>query len=164
MEKNLIKCKKNPNDIFYTPDELVIDCIKCIDIKSDDILLDPFYGDGAFYNKYPIENKKEWCEIAKDKDFFEYNNKVDWIISNPPFSILNKVLDHCCSISKKGFGLIMLTTALTIPRINRMKLKGFKITKLLYFQVKQWFGFTCVFVVFSKDGNEIFYIQPKKYK
>ena len=78
-------------------------------------------------------------------------------------SILNNVLDHCSLISKKGFGLIMLSTALTIPRINKMKQKGFKITKLLYFQVKKWFGFTCVFVVFSKTGDEIFNIEPKKY-
>ena len=101
--------------------------------------------------------------FSTNKDFFNYTNKIDWIISNPPFSILNNVLDHCSLISKKGFGLIMLSTALTIPRINKMKQKGFKITKLLYFQVKKWFGFTCVFVVFSKTGDEIFNIEPKKY-
>jgi hypothetical protein len=164
MNKNLIKCKKNPNDIFYTPKELVKDCIKIVDIVESDILLDPFLGEGAFYNQYPEKNKKFWCEIEKNKDFLKYTDKVDWIISNPPFSKLNIILDHCCLIANKGFGLILLSTALTVPRINRMKEKGFKIVKILFFQVPEWFGFNCIFVLFSKNGNEIFNIEPKIYK
>jgi len=163
MNKSLIKCKKEPNDIIYTPSELVKDCLKLVPIVPTDILLDPFLGDGAFYNQYPKDNVKDWCEIQKDRDFFKYNKKVDWIVSNPPFSKLNDVLDHCCLITNKGFGLIMLCYALTLPRINRMREKGYKITNLMWFNVKNWFGFLCVFVVFSKEGDDFFKVQPKLY-
>ena len=48
MNKTLTKCRKQNNDVFYTPSKLVLDCLKLIDIKVDDILLDPFFGNGAF--------------------------------------------------------------------------------------------------------------------
>ena len=54
---------------FYTPSEVVDDCMKLIDIKESDILLDPFYGEGAFYSKFPDINTKFWCEIEKGVDF-----------------------------------------------------------------------------------------------
>ena len=164
MNKTLTKCRKNNNDIFYTPSDLVLDCLKLIDIKDDDILLDPFFGNGAFFNEFPRKNKKEWCEIEKGVDFFKYNKKVDWIISNPPFSKLTQVLEHSTDICKKGFGLIMMTTALSVKRINDIKKKGFYIIKIHWFSVKSWFGFPCVFVVFSREGEKLFDIDPAQYK
>ena len=62
---NMSKCKIQKNDIFYTPVDVVEDCMKLISIKESDILLDPFFGDGAFYNKFPDINTKVWCEIEK---------------------------------------------------------------------------------------------------
>ena len=100
MNRSLNRCKETKNDIFYTPSDLVDDCVKLIKIAKSDTLLDPFYGDGAFYSKYPETNKKDWCEIEKGVDFFKYNKKVDWVISNPPFSKLTKVLNHCSEICK----------------------------------------------------------------
>lgn len=163
MDRTLKKCKKRPNDIIYTPDELSKDCISIIDIKESDFLLDPFLGKGSFYNNYPEVNKKDWCEIEKNKDFFKYQNNVDWIISNPPFSKLNDILIKCCSICNKGFGLIVLCTALTIKRINFCKSKGFIITKIMWFNVKSWFGFPCFFVVFEKSDKPFFNLEPKTY-
>ena len=78
--QSLPKCKKTKNDIFHTPPDVVEDCMRLIDIGENDTLLDPFYGEGAFYTKYPASNTKDWCEIEKGIDFFEYNKKVDWII------------------------------------------------------------------------------------
>ena len=43
--------------------------MKLIEIEESDILLDPFNGDGAFYNKFPDINTKFWCEIEKGVDF-----------------------------------------------------------------------------------------------
>ena len=74
------KCKIQKNDIFYTPSDVVDDCMKLISIsiKESDILLDPFLGNGAFYNKFPDINTKFWCEIEKGVGFFDYNQKIDW--------------------------------------------------------------------------------------
>ena len=160
---NMSKCKIQKNDIFYTPSEVVDDCMKLIDIKESDILLDPFYGAGAFYSKFPDINTKLWCEIEKGVDFFDYHRKVDWIISNPPFSKLTKVLNHCADICHKGFGLIMLSMHLNPKRITDLSNRGFCLTKMHLFKVKEWFGFTCCFLVFSKIGDSLLGIEPKQY-
>lgn len=163
MNRSFTNCKKTTNDIFYTPPDVVADCMSLIDIAKSDTLLDPFYGDGAFYKAYPAINTKDWCEIEKGKDFFEYNQKVDWIISNPPFSKLTKVLNHCAEICEKGFGLIMLCVHLNPKRLNDLSDKGFKITKIHLFKIKEWFGFPCFFVVFSKTGKSLFDLKAKQY-
>ena len=159
-----IKKRKESNDIFYTPLQLTLDCIKLNKFEEGDLVLDATAGKKVFYDNYPDFVKKDWCEITDNKDFFEYNKKVDWVYTNPPFSLLNKILDKCCKICNKGFGLIMTTTALTIPRINRMKQHHFYITEIMIFQVLEWFGFTLCFVIFEKNKKEIFKIEPKDYK
>ena len=65
MHRSLNKCKKKTNDNVYTPSDVVDDCMSLVDIGQFDTLLDPFYGDGAFYTKYPAINNKNWCEIEK---------------------------------------------------------------------------------------------------
>ena len=121
--------------------------MKLIEIEESDILLDPFYGRGAFHSKFPDINIKFWCEIEKGVDFFTYNQRVDWIVSNPSFSKLTKVLNHCADICNKGFGLVMLSMHLSPKRVTDLRDKGFKLTKMHLFKVKDWFGFPCLFVV-----------------
>ena len=53
-------------------------------------LLEPCKGDGSFYDI--MKEPKDWCEISEGKDFLSYNKKVDWIITNPPFSIYDLFL------------------------------------------------------------------------
>lgn len=71
-----------PADIVYTPREVAGQIVKFLDPSGS--CLDPCKGDGAFYDFLP---NAEYCEIREGKDFFEYNQKVDWIIGNPPYSI-----------------------------------------------------------------------------
>ncbi len=59
--------------------------------------LEPCRGDGVFYKLLP--KPKEWCEIVQGKDFFDYRGKVDWIITNPPYSIYNIFLEKCFEVS-----------------------------------------------------------------
>lgn len=151
----LNKARKSKNDVFYTPDDLADDCISMIDIAENDFLLDPFYGQGAFYNKFPANNPKDWCEIEMGRDFFEYTDKVDWIISNPPFSKMSKVLNHCAKICRKGFGLVMSCLHLLPNRFNKLEEKGFVPTKVHLFKVAAWNGFPHFFVVFEKRGDSI---------
>ena len=113
---------------MYTPSDIVDDCMKLIEIEESDILLDPFYGYGAFYSKFPYINTKVWCEIDKGVDLFDYNQRVDWVISKPPFSKLTKVLNHCADICDKGFGLVMLSMYLNPIRVTDLRDKGLKLT------------------------------------
>ena len=162
---SLNKARKSKNDVYYTPGDIVDDCMSLMDISEDDFLLDPFYGQGAFYNKFPESNPREWCEIEMGRDFFEYNHEVDWIISNPPFSKMSKVLDHCAKICRKGFGLIMTPLHMNPNRFSKLEEKGFFPTKLFLFKSPSWFGFPCLFIVFTKGGDRqsIMALKPKQY-
>jgi hypothetical protein len=49
------------------------------------LCLDPCRGPGrAFYDALP--KPRDWCEIREGRDFLRYKRKVDWIITNPPWS------------------------------------------------------------------------------
>lgn len=94
----------NKNDIVYTPKNISEKIIKYFNPTGK--YLDPCKGDGAFYDFVSCE--KDWCEIQNGKDFFEYNKKVDWIISNPPFSVFDDFLKHSFEISNNVVYLIPL--------------------------------------------------------
>jgi len=123
ISKSLKNSLKNPNDVIYTPKELAINCIKSFDLKTNDIVLDPFFGNGIFFINYPDFVTKQLCEIEApfNKNFFDYNDKVDWIISNPPFSMISKVLEHTVKIAEKGFGYILPAYALSQKRLRIIK-------------------------------------------
>ena len=163
MIVSLNKARKSKNDVFYTPDDLADDCISMIDIEENDVLLDPFFGQGAFYNRFPTKNPKDWCEIEMQRDFFDYQNEVDWIISNPPFSKMAKVLNHCAKICRKGFGLILSCFHMIPNRFIKLEEKGFVPTKIHLFKYIAWNGFPCFFVVFEKGGDSIFAMKPFTY-
>ncbi len=156
---HLIKKRDKPKDVFYTPDKLAIKLIKSINIKPDDILFDAFKGKGVFYDNYPSGNKKEWCEITDNKDFFEYKNKVDWIITNPPYSIIDKVMNHSAEICNKGFGYLIGQGNLTSKRIEDMNKKGFILTKIIMLKVFKWYGMSYWVVFERKDGENIIEID-----
>jgi len=151
-----IKTRTKTNDIFYTPDKLVIQLLKETPYSYDDSILDPFYGEGAFFNCFQTLSNQNpnnnWLEIEKGKDFFKYNIKHDWIISNPPFSKITEVLKHSLKIAQKGIGYIMPSYSLSYSRIKLMNKFGFNIQKTVYFDnPKEWsIGFQMIYVIFVK--------------
>ena len=72
----------DPKDVVYTPDKVAEDMVNYF--KPTGKILDPCKGNGVFLKYLPRET--EYCEIKEGVDFFKYNTKVDWIISNPPYS------------------------------------------------------------------------------
>lgn len=83
------------SDIVYTPIEIASNIIKYLNPTGT--CLDPCMGDGAFYNNLPAGS--DYCEIREGKDFFNYNNKVDWVIGNPPYSIFENFLRKAFEIA-----------------------------------------------------------------
>lgn len=79
-------------DIVYTPDNISMKIINWLNPIGR--CLDPCKGDGAFLKYMP--SGSDYCEIKEGKDFLKYNQKVDWIIGNPPYSIFEDFL-------RKGF-------------------------------------------------------------
>ena len=85
----MMNCAKD-SDLVYTPEDVAKSIIKYL--KPSGLCLDPCKGKGAFYDNLP--KPAEYCEISEGFDFFDYNSKCDWIISNPPYSIFFEFLKH----------------------------------------------------------------------
>ncbi|OUX44535.1 MAG: hypothetical protein CBE21_00715 [Proteobacteria bacterium TMED261] len=82
--------KKTPNDVIMTNPNTakwIVDYF-----QPTGKMLEPCRGDGAFYNELQNHGDTDWCELTEGKDFLDYNGKVDWIITNPPFSIFDAFL------------------------------------------------------------------------
>lgn len=120
------KCKtKKANDDVATPVHIakkIIDLFDNDPFNSDETFLDPFMGNGVFYDNFPKRAKKKyWCEIKEGKDFFDFHEKVDWIISNPPYSIFDEVLEHSFEIADNVVYLVPLSKVVSsMGRIRKI--------------------------------------------
>ena len=111
-----------PNDMVMTPRHIakqMIDYYAEWHDLSERVLLDPCRGDGAFYDQYPDYCTKDWCEITEGRDFFDWPYKVDWIITNPPYSIFPQFLEKCFEVADNVALLIPLAKLVSsLKRIN----------------------------------------------
>ena len=96
-------------DIVMTPEYLAKDIIQHYEPKG--LILDPCRGTGAFYDNFDglYPHSKDWCEIAENRDFLQYHRKVHWIITNPPWSMMQQFLWHGMEIAAVSY------THLTLP-------------------------------------------------
>jgi len=142
----------NIGDKVYTPEPIAKKIIDSFELSGK--VLDPFKGKGAFFINLPSYVEKDWCELDEGRDFFQYNERVDWIISNPPYSIFNDVLKHSFELSDNIVYLIpinKLTSSFT--RIKQLKSWG-GIPKIILMSPKEIgfpFGFAVGAVYFKKD-------------
>ena len=155
------------NDKIYTPINIAKKIISEFDL--DGTVLDAFYGNGVFYENYPNNVIKHWCEIDLGKNFFDYNEKVDWIVTNPPYSIFGEVLSHSLKIADNIVYLIpinKLTSSFT--RVKNIANWG-GIPKIIIMSPKEInfpFGFAVGAVYFKKGykGNtEIKILEETNY-
>lgn len=102
MQLSLLPISKNPRDVVYTPDEIARDIVK--HFQPSGFCLDPCKGDGAFLRYLPAGS--EWCEIREGRDFFAWDRPVDWIVSNPPYSIFYEWFLHSIAIAENIVYLI----------------------------------------------------------
>lgn len=153
-----IKQRAKPNDVFYTPRELVdthlLFLYEYIN-EPNGVILDPFYGDGAYHNAFNdhFHNPTKYAEIEMDLDFFDFKEKVDYIVSNPPYSILEKVLQHSISLEPKIISYLIGINNLTSKRIEYMNKNGYYLDKVKMIKVKEWYGMSLI-VVFKKGKGE----------
>ena len=76
------------NDVIMTPEKTAVEIIAYFNPQGE--VLEPCKGTGNIYNN--LSGDKHWCEISMGKDFFAWDKKVDWIITNPPYSIYDQFL------------------------------------------------------------------------
>lgn len=93
-------------DIVYTPEWVVKDMIAWF--KPSGKILEPCSGNGAFLAYLPQNTL--WCEIQKGYDFFQFDERVDWIIGNPPYKLIREWLQHSFTLSDNIVYLIPMNS------------------------------------------------------
>jgi len=152
-----IKKRDNPKDVFYTPIDLVKTHLDYVlpYVKENDIIFDPFYGTGNYYKlfeEYYPNNTYDFTEIEMGKDFFQYDKKVDIIVSNPPYSLIDQVFDKSVSLNPFIISYLIGLHNLTTRRIEKMNEKGYFLVKIKMMKVFKWFGMSAI-VIFKKEEN-----------
>ena len=158
----------DPYLFHQTPNDLCVELLKFLTFDDSDIVLEPFRGEGGFYNNFPDNVVKEWCEITKGKDWQSYTGNIDWVVTNPPFRLENnlgrrenaffKILIHYCKFAKKGIAFLgndYCLGTLTPKRIKEINELGFYIHKIVVCSVKKWRG-RYFFIVLKKEKNDLF--------
>lgn len=153
-----IQRRDKPQDVFYTPTELVkAHLSECVPYyKPNDLVYDPFFGKGAYYNLYDefFPNcRKEFTEIAMGKDFFAYNGTPDIVVSNPPFSLLTRVMKHLVQLRPKCISLVMGCLNMTSTRLRDMDEAGYTLVSQRIENVSHWFGYTYVLTWVLKEHS-----------
>ncbi len=86
----------NKNDVVFTPDALASKVCGMFPIRGK--VLEPCKGEGAFLDHLP--EGTEWCEITEGRNYYDYTDSVDWVVTNPPYSDYNRFLDHTFAIAE----------------------------------------------------------------
>ena len=156
--------EKNKTYYFHqTPKELAKDLVALCAIEKDDMVIEPFKGEGAFYDAFPEDCKKEWAEITEGKDWKEITRAFDWVITNPPFRFdlpgkrVNSfwvIVEYYAQRARKGMAFLCndnCFTTLTPKRLAYLKELGWEITQIVCCAVKKWRG-RYLFVIFEKKS------------
>jgi hypothetical protein len=158
-----------------TSKELAEDICSNVHWNTEDIVLEPFAGENAFYEAIPQELTKYRCEIEDDggcyKDFDYEGKKPNVIISNPPFRIdgKNVFFDLVLFFSKiKSVKKIIFLcsdicySSLTPKRMIKINQEGMFINKLDTCSVKKWKGRYRI-VIFERSYNNCFNYYLNEY-
>ena len=141
-------------------------------INPDAVFLEAFAGENSLYDQVTCE-KKEWCEITKGRDVFDYdykNSKVTCIYTNPPFKadipnrkgiksykncvyfFLEYFMKNLKHLETIGF-LINAKSfcSLTPHRLHRLEQLDFSISSITVLNTTQWYG--CYYMVVFQRGQ-----------
>ena len=136
-----------------TPNDCAKDLIAQVPLVDGDRVLEPFRGEGAFYNNFPANVSKDWAEIREGKDYRNITTEYDWVITNPPFRLESegtkpinafwKLIDYYTQHAKKGIAFLgndSCFCCLTPTRQTILQGRGWGITKIVVCSIKKWRG------------------------
>lgn len=145
-----IKHRKFANDEFMTPPELAKELVKLVPLAAGSVVLDPCPGVGAFYNALPPF-------VFRSKiigDFFSFNHDTEWLVSNPPYSKLERWLEHSFDVAEVGVAYLLGLHNITPRRLELANACGFGLTTMHLCKVFHWFGISA-FCVWQKGKKDI---------
>ncbi|HHX91393.1 MAG TPA: transcriptional regulator [Paracoccus sp.] len=126
LQRRLVPKSNAPEqDVVLTPELLAARIVGVFADRMKGDVLDPCRGDGAFFNAFPTHVTSYWCEIGEGRDFFGWSQKVDWIVTNPPYSKLRSFLVHAMALADNVVFLTSLNHLNTRARIRDIREAGF---------------------------------------
>jgi hypothetical protein len=150
-----------------TPFELCKKLISEVPLVEGDKVLEPFRGEGGFYNNLPEFVEKDWCEIVEGRDYKDYDKEIDWVISNPPFRLQDgikrenafwKILNHYSLKVNKGIAFLgndNCFATLTPKRLKELNERGLYIHSISCCAIKKWRG-RYFWIIFKKEPCEFY--------
>lgn len=114
--------------------------------KPQGSILEPAAGGNAFYDLFENEDKYR-CEIADGLDFFEWNKQVDWIITNPPYSIYDHFLKKAFSVANDVVFFVPIAKAFKSNKIQQMVIDYGGLKEIVYMGGGSKHGFAFGFPV-----------------
>lgn len=159
-----------PDDVYYfhqTPEELCKELLKLVPFQDGDVVLEPFKGEGGFYNNFPANVNKDWCEIEEGRDYRDHDKAFDWVITNPPFRLNDgvkrenaffKLLKYYTERATKGIAFLgndFCFATLTPKRLKELNESGWYIHNIVCCQIKKWRG-RYFFIIFKKEPCDFY--------
>lgn len=168
VQKSVTQYMTKDPDFCYTQPEMAKHLINLINFDDGDIVMEPCFGKGAFYDNLPNNVLKEFCEIDMGIDYLDYEGEVDITLSNPPFvprklfwAFHNKAME---TTRKKIYWLINRSwvDVFTPKRLKEMNDIGWYIQNFYVVNDKRWYG-RYYWIEFSKTPNNIFNYNSKTF-
>ncbi len=150
MEQNIahqIKHRQYANDEFMTPPELARQLVALLPLQTGNFVVDPCSGVGAFLSAFPTYT----ANLGLTEDFFIYGDKVDWLVSNPPYSKLDDWLRHSFEIAEVGVAYLLGLHNITPRRLELANSFNFGLTSSTY--AKSFSGLASQPSVFGKKAR-----------
>jgi hypothetical protein len=91
-------------------------------------ILEPCKGTGNFLNVLPEGTL--WCEITEGRDFFDFHEKVDWIVTNCPWGQVRAFLKHSMELADNVVLLMTINHVWTKSRLRDIKDMNFGIREI----------------------------------
>jgi len=124
-------------DVVYTPRAMARDVVD--HFRPSGVMLEPCKGDGSFLDAFPADADTRWCEIEEGRDFFDWHEPVDWIVSNPPWSDFRAFNNHAMSLAKNIVWILPLVHFSGKARIRDVREAGFGLREILFLETpKEW--------------------------
>ena len=155
-----IKNRSEAKDVFITPRALALTAIQQCEASLPEIenpyqfnyWYDPFRNseEGSYYSQFPEGEASCWAEITEGRDFFTHEPVGDMmparliICSNPPYSMINAVLQRCIALNPIAINLLLGVNNLTPRRMEMMENAGYRLSNLHMCKVYKWFGMSFI--------------------
>lgn len=109
-------------------------------------ILEPAAGNNVFYDKFKNQEKYR-CEIKDGIDFMLWKIKVDWIITNPPYSIYDDFLKHAFQIANNIVFFVPIAKAFKSNKVQKMVQEYGGLKEIIYMGGGSKHGFAFGFPV-----------------